>query len=192
MTDPKTPEKKSAVERFGIFAKAISKERGMESWAEHDYHAIKAEFDALKADLASAKAEVEMAHSLLRIINEALERGETIPAIVPFLTSGVISPDDIKWAESVLASNPAATAPAQDDGWLPWNGGECPVGGDTLVDVGFKDGDTNLRQSGGDWEWYHDGRDDDIIKYRIVSESAAFRATGSLNDIMKGDAACSE
>jgi hypothetical protein len=55
----------------------------------------------------------------------------------------------------------------RDDGWIEWNGGECPVGPDVMVEFVCRNGETdkchakNLR-----WSWV--GTGGDIIKYRVV------------------------
>ena len=58
--------------------------------------------------------------------------------------------------------------------WIEWNGGECPVPGDTRVDIMTRNGDVS---SGGltakSWFWNHDGDSSDIIAYRIVEQSPA-------------------
>jgi hypothetical protein len=47
----------------------------------------------------------------------------------------------------------AATATPDDDVWITWNGGECPVGVDVLVDAKSADGTAykNLRAWQFDW-----------------------------------------
>lgn len=51
----------------------------------------------------------------------------------------------------------------KNDGWIEWGGGECPVDGDTIVEVKLRK--TNPRA--GDFTWSHYGIDCDIIAYRI-------------------------
>ncbi len=41
----------------------------------------------------------------------------------------------------------------EDDGWIPWYGGSCPVEADTRVVVKFKCGDTNSKHCAGTWYW---------------------------------------
>lgn len=38
------------------------------------------------------------------------------------------------------------------DGWIEWEGGECPVGDDSLVDVRFPDG-SEYFNTDADWDW---------------------------------------
>ena len=60
-----------------------------------------------------------------------------------------------------------------DDGWIPWEGGDCPVAHGTVVDVRFRDGweGDGLASK---WRWHHatqensDVKELDIIAYRVV------------------------
>ena len=79
--------------------------------------------------------------------------------------------------------------------WIEWNGGECPVDGETMVAVNFRLGtsDTNIKAHS--LYWGHGIRGGDIVTYRIVKEEAqtlnkpeavkGFNASGSkyLRDI---------
>ncbi len=58
----------------------------------------------------------------------------------------------------------------QIDGWIEWKGGECPVGPDVVVEIQMdNDGFVYLFHAGEfRWAWLHGGKDDDIIKYRVV------------------------
>lgn len=66
-----------------------------------------------------------------------------------------------------LEARVAALEGGPDDGWITWNGGERPVGGDEIVEVRFRDGDVFRDRSLGLF-WAHDGDDEDIIAYRVV------------------------
>ncbi len=56
-----------------------------------------------------------------------------------------------------------------DDGWIPWNGGECPVQKDALVSVRFLCGDTHYTpEIAGSYEWFHFGSGGDIIAYKVL------------------------
>ena len=86
-----------------------------------------------------------------------------------------LSVEDFKQAREIIAKAEATlTAPQPaDDGWIPWEGGECPVAHSTTVDV-------RLRSQGegcdvaSNWRWYHETRgnpilkETDIIAYRVV------------------------
>ena len=71
-------------------------------------------------------------------------------------------------AEATLA----APQPA-DDGWIPWEGGECPVAHGTVVDVRLRLGCEGCDVAS-NWRWYHETRGNpileggDIIAYRVV------------------------
>ena len=71
-------------------------------------------------------------------------------------------------AEAILA----ATEPA-DDGWIPWEGGDCPVAHSTTVDVRLRLGCEGCAVAS-NWRWLHETRGNpilegaDIIAYRVV------------------------
>jgi hypothetical protein len=57
-----------------------------------------------------------------------------------------------------------------NDGWIEWKGGECPVGPDVKVEI-KTDNDARgytLLAKALRWKWAHGGNIDDIIKYRVV------------------------
>lgn len=68
-----------------------------------------------------------------------------------------------------------ATQP-DSDGWIEWQGGECPVEPDTLIEPGFrpfsfhqKAGfDVGAVERAASFRWNHNGRAGDIIAYRVV------------------------
>jgi len=56
-----------------------------------------------------------------------------------------------------------------DDGWIPWEGGERPADPDTRVLVRYRDGFYNYDGArAGFFEWQHFGSTDDIIAYKVV------------------------
>lgn len=62
--------------------------------------------------------------------------------------------------------------------WIAWNGGKRPVDRDCRVDIKYREDDTscNCTPSGltaKNYAWLHDGGDDDIIAYRILSQQGA-------------------
>ena len=71
-------------------------------------------------------------------------------------------------AEAILA----VPQPA-DDGWIPWEGGECPVAHGTIVDVRLRLGCEGCAVAS-NWRWCHETRGNpileggDIIAYRVV------------------------
>ena len=53
------------------------------------------------------------------------------------------------------------------DGWIPWNGGECPVDGDVMVEVVLKEGSVPGIYTAKNLRWEHRGNGGDIFTYRI-------------------------
>ena len=72
---------------------------------------------------------------------------------------------------AIAKAEAALAAPQADaDGWIPWSGGECPLGMMTQVDVRYRNGD-EIMGAGSSWhacshEWSHDESGYDIIAYR--------------------------
>ncbi len=58
---------------------------------------------------------------------------------------------------------------ADKNGWIEWNGGNCPVDYKTTVEVKLQDGehDTDLA---GVYSWEHYHSNGDIVAYRVVKE----------------------
>jgi len=74
---------------------------------------------------------------------------------------------DAKHTSAALFSNDA-------DGWIEWNGGECPVAEGVMVWIRFRDGDECPVGDDDYWlDWQHGGHDGDIIAYRVVEGGAA-------------------
>ena len=86
---------------------------------------------------------------------EQIRRCDYTPARSTLLTA-------IKKAEAAM-SKPQPDA----DGWIKWEGGECPVSGDARVEVCSKKGSKNTARASM-WQWRHLGYLGDIIAYRIV------------------------
>lgn len=67
------------------------------------------------------------------------------------------------------ASGEGQAPPACDDGWIPWNGGECPVKDYTPVFVRFRSGAENCDSDFAYlWRWSHVRDNSDIITYKVV------------------------
>ena len=65
---------------------------------------------------------------------------------------------------------------AMEDGWIEWKGGVSPVKTSEEVEVRYRAPPNLLKgtriewpQFGWTFNWSHDGQDDDIIAYRIVT-----------------------
>lgn len=57
----------------------------------------------------------------------------------------------------------------QDDGWIPWNGGNCPVEPRAEVLIKFPGGDTSAQvETAGNYYWDHRKTEGDIVAYKIV------------------------
>lgn len=68
--------------------------------------------------------------------------------------------------QAVISAYLAALEKPDTEGWIEWKGGECPVSGETLVDIKLRH--LNFYGIKGDevrWKNYYMG--DDIIAYRI-------------------------
>ncbi len=53
-------------------------------------------------------------------------------------------------------------------GWVPWNGGECPVPGYTRVQMEFRGVNVIICNPAGLWDWNHTGDAFDIVAYRVL------------------------
>lgn len=61
-----------------------------------------------------------------------------------------------------------------ENGWLPWYGGECPVAAGTMVDLRYRRGIAEEKAEYAHLSrWKHLPCDDDIVAYRIVEEAKA-------------------
>ena len=60
----------------------------------------------------------------------------------------------------------AAPQPSYDD-WIPWKGGECPVGRRDVVMVKGKNGEVD-NDKAHVYDWHHTGSPFDIVAYRVV------------------------
>lgn len=65
--------------------------------------------------------------------------------------------------------------------WIEWSGGECPVGGDTIVEVELRAGMTCI-DSAKNLRWVHFDWPGDITRYRISQFSSDAGATKTLRD----------
>lgn len=79
--------------------------------------------------------------------------------------------DDI-WHWRLPTPSELAQHAPKEDGWIEWEGGECPVPCDTKVIVKFRDKSVEAAdiQRADFWIWWHTTDDDDIIAYRLVPQ----------------------
>ena len=70
---------------------------------------------------------------------------------------------------------------ADDDGWIEWNGGECPVDVELYVYVNYRDGCVlPMVVKAGSQRWDHFGLGGDIVSYRL-------RNHANMHDTVAGD-----
>ena len=80
----------------------------------------------------------------------------------------VIQPE-LKNARAAIAKAEATLTASQpaDDGWIPWEGGDCPVGSEVVTKVKVRGGDVDAGKAHF-YDWHHDGSACDIVAYRVV------------------------
>jgi hypothetical protein len=64
--------------------------------------------------------------------------------------------------------------PADEEGWIPWFGGEAPAISER-IDVRFKNWPTQKNTTAGQWRWEIRDRETDIVAYRIVKQVKKWR-----------------
>ncbi len=72
-----------------------------------------------------------------------------------------------------IETQPSTNTQVDNDGWIEWKGGECPIPAAIPVEVKFRKGSTNRKECAGDWGWLIDDdepRPYDIIAYRVIQE----------------------
>lgn len=60
-----------------------------------------------------------------------------------------------------------------EDGWIEWNGGECPVPADVLMEVKFKSGGSARTWDATMLRWAHTQGRSDIVAYRSIASEQA-------------------
>lgn len=77
--------------------------------------------------------------------------------------------------EAAIAASKAVVG---HNGWINWDGGECPVDSDAIVEVKYrKPSPLHFNNDrAGDFSWAHDGIDGDIIAYRVHTTDVNPRA----------------
>lgn len=85
---------------------------------------------------------------------------------------GTITCDEkvTNWHQTILSREEYyhAHPKADADGWIEWNGGECPVSGDDIVDVAYSTYGAKLFSAAADsLRWSKCGLVGDIIAYRL-------------------------
>lgn len=57
---------------------------------------------------------------------------------------------------------------SEENEFIDWQGGECPVDPDTIVEVMLSNGSVVVNRRAGDWNWRTSNSNGDIIAYRVV------------------------
>ncbi|MGC8435907.1 hypothetical protein [Mixta calida] len=84
---------------------------------------------------------------------------------------GVTLKEDL-YMQALEIALPILEQQERGEGWIEWNGGECPVGDCELVVAKLRDGTVLTALSAGNLAWWHNepgfcnGRD--IIAYRLI------------------------
>lgn len=65
--------------------------------------------------------------------------------------------------------------PQTADGWLPWEGGECPVDEVDVIDIRFRDGSKELGLFAGEVNWEHESSPFDVKYYRPAKPEGTSR-----------------
>ena len=76
--------------------------------------------------------------------------------------------EELRKCESAIFKAEAALAapqPSYDD-WIPWKGGDCPVGRRDVVMVKGKNGEVDTGKACL-YDWHHTGSPFDIVAYRV-------------------------
>lgn len=76
---------------------------------------------------------------------------------------------------------------ADDDGWIKWNDGECPLPKTAKVDLKWKFGGDNFKAQADGWNWEGSGTNR-ILFYRPVIKSKSKPALEEAWDVIERDA----
>lgn len=82
------------------------------------------------------------------------------------------------WITDVVTKQQYEAALEASKGWIEWNGGDCPVDSDAIVEVKYRKPNPHQYNNdrAGDFTWSHDGFDGDIIAYRLQQPTKSERA----------------
>ena len=80
---------------------------------------------------------------------------------------GTVAEDAYALADAMLAAREAGKPKEDGDGWIEWDGGECPVDSDMRVEVEMFSGETEI-QPANQFRWNKAGYLGDIIAYRVL------------------------
>jgi hypothetical protein len=82
-----------------------------------------------------------------------------------YLTAWKAGREELRKAQR-LAKEPAQT---ENDGWIDWPGGDCPVDRNVTVQVQYRADDFGDTGNACSFRWNHSGKASDIIAYKIVT-----------------------
>lgn len=86
---------------------------------------------------------------------------------INYLAGAAIAYDT--WAAGLLLQRDERMAVVEEREWIEWHGGECPVEGDTLVNVRLRDGSRIGGATRADrLSWGHEGIWSDIVVWRLA------------------------
>ena len=72
------------------------------------------------------------------------------------------------WHKTILSREEYYQVCPKADGWIEWNGGECPVYGELVVYVNYRDGGKTPKPvKAGSQRWNHSGLGGDIMSYSL-------------------------
>lgn len=74
----------------------------------------------------------------------------------------------VAWIKGYINAYDEYNSKEDNDGWIEWRGGECPVDGETPVWVKYRNEQVDTKSKAHSYRWFHDGDAFDIIAYRIV------------------------
>lgn len=79
--------------------------------------------------------------------------------------------DDLRFCEVMEAID--GRREPENDGWIAWNGGKCPVPLETNVSIRLRSGLQyhSDASKAGDWYWRHGNIQEDIIAYKVLPDS---------------------
>ena len=78
-------------------------------------------------------------------------------------------------SSAIITRTQYESALAASEGWIEWEGGECPVDTSEIIDIKFRDGEIETDKALG-WRWHHDNNCADIIAYRLHQPDINSRA----------------
>lgn len=72
------------------------------------------------------------------------------------------------WQPLPAPPQPSTTPQVDNDAWIEWKGGKCPLPENTAIDFICRDGDEGFDYEAREIGWHHNGAGDDIIAYRVI------------------------